>query len=1039
MFWQYNTLSTSQIESLLEKEDVGLTEVLEQEDIIQECKNQNKKLVEFLVKPDILSELIGLIINEPPKDMDESARFRLPHIAAEILSCEVPQLNTTISGEEALLDKLYSFMELEAPLNPLLASFFSKAFGVLITRKTEQNWYSYQFTCIQVFDFLKKKDFVVHTLRHVGTSAITDLVLRLITCVEGTDAKQSLLDWLNEKRLIQSIIGLLDGETHDRDTHDNASRLLIEILRVSRDGQYVPANERCDDPLLNTLESPETVDSLLAVIFGTRNKNEEQASRPPPESAVVNGISILLALLETRKAVNNDTMSAMVSYGLGGPDPNSNCDPSDSGLSPEDAAKQEAILEATIKSILPWLENFTKLLTDPPARPPMKSTAGLLDPPLGQTRLNVAKLICALLATNNMDVNQKLTELKTVDILLDLFFKYSLNNFLHAQVEQCVRLVFAWSVPRPRLPASSLEDQEEPPSDCGPLKTPPTNEMVGPEDSSEPTSTPEEATTAASNTETSDISPSQAEKEIPAEAAVEEEEEEEASKVDQEMKGEEEKPVTEKSEPIPVPSRGEEQQQQKVIMATSQPYDNPLLVHLYSSCHLVERVLLAWQENEGGETRPGFHRKGYMGHLTRIANIMHQHSEGKSDCQSLIKDQLTQLPEETSSSWSEFVSHKLAEINEKNTIIPASSYASNAVSSSEDDEADFRDVQFPQESALQQMQQMSDNFIGSFGFNDDEFTDANDQCGIMRGRAGMRNVTDVLSGGSSGGAGGSSPGAVQRAQDMFEAVCEQRFTSFPGDIDDDDDDDEDHDEDNDITDKTADKGEDEDPWAERTKEIGFKPPGSSDRSQVIKDLQDSSDDEEEDDVDVVIEHAIHEDGPSDEHKEERATKKAKAADSDSKMEVDEDPWSGLNSKSSEETSVAMDTGNPWDQTCSNAETVPSVQVGSPTKTQQPSAASSDATEEGWADFDNADSEMSPIKTASSPTSAGRFDVSVVNDVNTSPIGSPTSSSPNKRPIQDFAEEEKAKEEAESDSPKLKSSPQKLNAEDSRTPPPVAQW
>lgn len=50
-----------------------------------------------LVNPDVLSELIGLIITEPSKELEESARFRLPHIAAEILSCEVPQINEQVS------------------------------------------------------------------------------------------------------------------------------------------------------------------------------------------------------------------------------------------------------------------------------------------------------------------------------------------------------------------------------------------------------------------------------------------------------------------------------------------------------------------------------------------------------------------------------------------------------------------------------------------------------------------------------------------------------------------------------------------------------------------------------------------------------------------------------------------------------------------------------------------------------------------------------------------------------------------------------
>ena len=42
-------------------------------------------------------------------------------------------------------------------------------------------------------------------------------------------------------------------------------------------------------------------------------------------------------------------------------------------------------------------------------------------------------------------------------------------------------------------------------------------------------------------------------------------------------------------------------------------------------------------------------------------------------------------------------------MNKRNTIVPASSYASAMHDSSEDDDAEFRNLQFPQEVALQQV------------------------------------------------------------------------------------------------------------------------------------------------------------------------------------------------------------------------------------------------------------------------------------------------------------------------------------------------
>lgn len=63
--------------------------------------------------------------------------FRYPNTACELLTSDVSQINDKLAGDESLVDKLYAFLEGEKPLNPLLASFFSKVMGLLITRKSE--------------------------------------------------------------------------------------------------------------------------------------------------------------------------------------------------------------------------------------------------------------------------------------------------------------------------------------------------------------------------------------------------------------------------------------------------------------------------------------------------------------------------------------------------------------------------------------------------------------------------------------------------------------------------------------------------------------------------------------------------------------------------------------------------------------------------------------------------------------------------------------------------------------------------------------
>lgn len=63
---------------------------------------------------------------------------RYSNISCELLTSDINQINERLGEDEKLLMKLYGFLQNEPPLNPLLASFFSKVLSILIGRKPER-------------------------------------------------------------------------------------------------------------------------------------------------------------------------------------------------------------------------------------------------------------------------------------------------------------------------------------------------------------------------------------------------------------------------------------------------------------------------------------------------------------------------------------------------------------------------------------------------------------------------------------------------------------------------------------------------------------------------------------------------------------------------------------------------------------------------------------------------------------------------------------------------------------------------------------
>uniref|UniRef100_A0A668AUV0 Protein phosphatase 6, regulatory subunit 2a n=1 Tax=Myripristis murdjan TaxID=586833 RepID=A0A668AUV0_9TELE len=567
MFWKFDLHTTSHIDQLLDREDVTLRELMEEDDVLQECKAQNRRLLLFLSQDHCMQELVSLITTEPPADLEERSRFKFPNIACELLTSDVSIINDKLGGDESLLEMLYHFLEQDPPLNPLLASFFSKTIGNLIARKTEQ-----------VISFLRKKEgFIGLVLKHIDASAMMDLLLRLISCVEPAPLRQEVLNWLNEEKLIQRLTELIHTGK-DEERQSNASQTLCDIIRLSRDQANQMQENVEADPLLAVLES---VPSFCC----------------PWKGETVLLIKTLEGLMD------------LYSQGY---------------------ERSYTVNSSILNAIEPHLKDFQQLLLDPPKKSAILTTVGVLED---------APSIC-----------QELCKLATMDLLLDLFFKYTWNNFLHFQVELCV---------------ASILNQPSP-------------------------------------------------------------------------------------EERPIPGR------------TSDPQTsihNALVAHLFQKCRLVQRILDAWEENDKIQAEGGT-RRGNMGHLTRIANMVVQNLE-KGPVQAQIADLIKELPEDCRGRWESFVDETLRETNRRNTVELVSTH--NMHSSSEDDDMESP---FPNDLSLQQafsdyqIQQMTANFVDQFGFNDEEFSEHDENIN-ENGHFTLKFCT-----------------CVQANVAAFEACCKERIRQF---------------------------------------------------------------------------------------------------------------------------------------------------------------------------------------------------------------------------------------------------------------------
>lgn len=227
MFWRFGFHNGSSIDSLLDKEDVSLEAILDEDELIQECKAQNTRLIDYFQRVDVLQRLLGYVSGRIEGE-DERTREKYPYIATEVLCSDIWSIvETCLSRSDQLLNPFWETVldqppeAFKEPNQMALASFFAKVNAVFLNKKPAE-----------MLAFIQAQPNVVERLlRHIETPAFADLLVRIIQ-LDEVPSCAGVLEWLSKENLMSRLLDLLSPE-HSRDKHTVVAELIKGIISMA--------------------------------------------------------------------------------------------------------------------------------------------------------------------------------------------------------------------------------------------------------------------------------------------------------------------------------------------------------------------------------------------------------------------------------------------------------------------------------------------------------------------------------------------------------------------------------------------------------------------------------------------------------------------------------------------------------------------------------------------------------------------------------------------------------------------------------------
>ncbi|KAG2598683.1 hypothetical protein PVAP13_5KG402507 [Panicum virgatum] len=380
MFWRMTGLSAaSPVDTILDKENFTLEELLDEDEIIQECKALNSRLINFLRDKAQVEQLLRYVMEEVPEDSEKKRSFKFPFIACEIFTCEIDVILRTLVEDEELMDLLFSFVKPDHPHSTLLSGYFSKVVICLMLRKTAP-----------LMNYVQgHPEIVVQLVDLIGITSIMEVLIRLIGADENIYSNYGdTMQWLENTDVLEMIADKFSS-SDSPEVHANAAEILCAVTR-------------CAPPSLATkICSPSFVGRLF--------HHALEESRP--KSVLVHSLSVCISLLDPKRlaSASYQAFRSNLSHG--------------------------ALVTASPETVD---GNLLKLLDTSSAENILPTPYGYLRPPLGKHRLKIVEFISVLLTIGSETAEKELIRQSAIKRSIDLFFEYPYNNFLHHHVENII-------------------------------------------------------------------------------------------------------------------------------------------------------------------------------------------------------------------------------------------------------------------------------------------------------------------------------------------------------------------------------------------------------------------------------------------------------------------------------------------------------------------------------------------------------------------------------------------------------------------------